>query len=98
LPQINLLEKDTLSFFVILRAEVALRLTFLSRQTRQAKAANLEKLFNYYSVKREEFLTPYHKRSNMETTFSMIKAKFVSICEANRNGASKWSTLQSAMS
>jgi transposase len=28
------------------------------------------------SFKREEFLLLYHKRSNVETTFSMIKAKF----------------------
>jgi len=34
------------------------------------------KLFHYYSFKREEFLTHYHQRSNVETTFSMIKAKF----------------------
>jgi len=35
-----------------------------------------EKLFHYYSFKREEFLVHYHQRSNVETTFSMIKAKF----------------------
>jgi transposase len=35
-----------------------------------------KKLFHFYSFKREEFLTHYHKRSNVETTFSMIKAKF----------------------
>jgi Transposase DDE domain len=35
-----------------------------------------KKLFHYYSFKRDEFLTHYHKRSNVETTFSMIKAKF----------------------
>ena len=35
-----------------------------------------KKLFHYYSFKREEFLVHYHKRSNVETTFSMIKAKF----------------------
>ena len=34
------------------------------------------KMFFYYSFKREEFLKHYHKRSNVETTFSMIKAKF----------------------
>src|SRR5258708_7184104 len=34
------------------------------------------KLFHFYSFKREEFLMHYHKRSNVETTFSMIKAKF----------------------
>jgi transposase len=35
-----------------------------------------KKLFHFYSFKREEFLTHYHKRSNVETVFSMIKAKF----------------------
>jgi transposase len=33
-------------------------------------------MFHYYSFKREEFLAQYHKRSNVETTFSMIKSKF----------------------
>jgi transposase len=35
-----------------------------------------KKMFHYYSFKREEFLAQYHKRSNVETTFSMIKSKF----------------------
>jgi len=35
-----------------------------------------KRLFHYYSFKREEFLVHYHQRSNVETTFSMIKAKF----------------------
>jgi transposase len=35
-----------------------------------------KKLFHYYSYNRDEFLTHYHRRSNVETTFSMIKAKF----------------------
>jgi len=35
-----------------------------------------KKLFHYYSFKREEFLMHYHLRSNVETTFSVIKAKF----------------------
>ena len=34
------------------------------------------KMFHYYNYKREEFLAHYHKRSNVETTFQMIKAKF----------------------
>jgi transposase len=34
------------------------------------------RLFHYYNFKREEFLLHYHKRSNSESTFSMIKAKF----------------------
>lgn len=35
-----------------------------------------KKLYHFYSYKREEFLTHYHRRSNVETTFAMIKAKF----------------------
>ncbi len=35
-----------------------------------------EKMFHFFSFKKEEFLDHYHKRSNVESTFSMIKAKF----------------------
>jgi transposase len=35
-----------------------------------------EKMFHYYNCFREEFLGHYHKRSNVESVFSMIKAKF----------------------
>jgi transposase len=34
------------------------------------------KMFHYFSLNREEFLARYHQRSNVESTFSMIKAKF----------------------
>jgi transposase len=34
------------------------------------------KAFGYFMYRREEFLAHYHKRSNVETTFSMIKRKF----------------------
>lgn len=41
------------------------------------KAGGLfEKMYHYYQFNREEFLRHYHKRSNVESTFSMIKAKF----------------------
>ena len=33
-------------------------------------------MYHYYSLHRERFLTHYHKRSNVETTFSMVKGKF----------------------
>ena len=33
-------------------------------------------MFHYYNLHRAEFLIHYHQRSNVETTFSMIKAKF----------------------
>jgi transposase/predicted nucleic acid-binding Zn finger protein len=34
------------------------------------------KMFHYYQYKRDEFMQHYHKRSNVESTFSMRKAKF----------------------
>lgn len=34
-----------------------------------------QKLWGFFQFKRSEFLPHYHKRSNVETTFSMIKAK-----------------------
>ena len=34
------------------------------------------RLYHYYMFNREAFLQHYHKRSNVETTFSMIKGKF----------------------
>lgn len=34
------------------------------------------KAFHYFSLCREEFFSHYHKRSNVETTYSMMKAKF----------------------
>jgi transposase len=34
------------------------------------------KMFFYYNYKRDEFLAHYHKRSNVESVFQMIKSKF----------------------
>ena len=34
------------------------------------------RMFQFYTQHKEEFLNHYHKRSNIETTFHMIKAKF----------------------
>jgi transposase len=34
------------------------------------------KAFHYFQIKRQEFDARYHKRSNIESTFSMVKAKF----------------------
>jgi transposase len=35
-----------------------------------------EKMFHFYSLKKEEFAAHYHQRSNAESAFSMVKAKF----------------------
>jgi len=34
------------------------------------------KMFHYFNFQRDEFLAHYHKRSNVESTFSMVEAKF----------------------
>ena len=34
------------------------------------------KMFHLYNLNRDDYLAHYHKRSNVESTFSMIKAKF----------------------
>lgn len=41
-----------------------------------ASGGTLARMFHLYSFKREEYLEHYHKRSNVESTFSMMKAKF----------------------
>lgn len=35
-----------------------------------------QRMFHYYHFNRDQFLAHYHKRSNVESVFSMIKAKF----------------------
>jgi transposase len=43
----------------------------------QGEADSLwEKMFFYFQFRRDEFLKHYHQRSNAESTFSMVKAKF----------------------
>jgi transposase len=39
-------------------------------------AGVFKKMYHYYCFNRDEFMKCYHKRSNVESTFSMIKAKF----------------------
>jgi transposase len=40
------------------------------------KGSAWARMYHYFMYNREEFMAPYHKRSNVETTFSMIKSKF----------------------
>jgi transposase len=35
-----------------------------------------DRMFHYFQMRREEFLAHYHKRSNVESTFSAVKRKF----------------------
>lgn len=47
------------------------------------------KMFHYFHLQRDEFLKHYHQRSNVETTFSMIKAKFGDSVRSKTNLAMK---------
>jgi transposase len=41
-----------------------------------ARSELWSRMYHFYALNRAEFLKHYHKRSNIETTFHMIKAKF----------------------
>ena len=49
---------------------------FTANATGTGKSALWNRLFHYFQFNRDEFLAQYHKRSNVETTFSAIKRKF----------------------
>jgi transposase len=50
---------------------------FKSNSTGQTSGSEMwARLFGFFQYQRPVFLAHYHKRSNVETTFSMIKAKF----------------------
>lgn len=42
----------------------------------ERKSTLWRRMYHYYSYNQSWFMQQYHKRSNVETTFSMIKAKF----------------------
>ena len=49
---------------------------FKSNTLPPAEDSIWSKMYGYFMYNREEFLEHYHKRSNAETSYSMIKAKF----------------------
>lgn len=60
-----------------------------SRITNKPNNELWNKLFHWYSLNKEKFLERYHQRSNSETTFSMIKAKFGATIRAKNRTAQK---------
>lgn len=44
--------------------------------TTAAGGGTFEKMFHYFQFRQDEFLQHYHRRSNVESTFSMVKRKF----------------------
>ena len=47
-----------------------------SRETKKEGNELWNKLYHFYALNQEKFLERYHQRSNVESTFSMIKSKF----------------------
>jgi transposase len=62
---------------------------FKSNSTSGAAGSLWEKMFHYYSLNREDFLRHYHQRSNAESTFSMVKAKFLDCVRSTTDTAMK---------
>jgi transposase len=49
----------------------------VSNTGKDPKSSDLfKRMYHFYAYNQEAFMQNYHKRSNVETTFSMIKAKF----------------------
>lgn len=56
---------------------IAFKHNSVGQSVRGAKnSAVWERMFHYYKFNQKRFMECYHKRSNVESTFSMIKAKF----------------------
>ncbi len=48
-----------------------------------------KKMYRYFTYNQEEFMEHYHKRSNVETTFFMIKSKFTDLIRSKNEIAQK---------
>jgi transposase len=51
-------------------------IAFKDNSTGNSNSETWDKLFHFYSFHRQEFMHAYHKRSNVESTFSAIKRVF----------------------
>lgn len=49
---------------------------FKSNSVKPAEGSAWARMWHMFEYRRDEFLTKYHKRSNVETVFHMVKAKF----------------------
>ena len=57
-------------------AYIPFRINSVAHNSHHKRDLLWEKMFHYYQFHRQEFLEHYHKRSNVESTMQMIKAKF----------------------
>ncbi len=56
-------------------------------KTKGNNARAWRRMFHYFQLNQEEFAQHYHKRSNVETTFFMIKAKFNDVLKSKTKTA-----------
>ena len=57
--------------------------------TRSSKSIIWRKMFHYFKFNQEEFMQHYHARSNIETSFHMIKTKFNDLLKSKTYTAQK---------
>ena len=58
---------------------------FKSNATGKAKGSLIwSKAYHFFQLNRDEFLNHFHKRSNAETTFGAIKAKFGEVLKSKK--------------
>jgi len=57
-------------------AFVAFKTNVSAATVAKAEGSAWAKMYHYFAYQRDDFLAHYHRRSNVETTFSMIKRKF----------------------
>jgi transposase len=62
---------------------------FKSNSTEGEADTVWREMWHYYSLRREEFMRHYHQRSNAESTFSMVKAKFRDHVRSKTDAATK---------
>jgi transposase len=64
--------------FSAIAQEWAMHIDFRSNATAKNRriGSTWKRMYNFYQYNQEWFCEYYHKRSNVESTFSMIKAKF----------------------
>lgn len=60
----------------ILAANATPYIAFRSNTTGRDAGQTWERMFHYFSFNKEKFFAHYHQRSNVESTFMMIKTKF----------------------
>jgi len=82
------LSKSNMNFAALCDAAPFIAFKHNSRPTKDENTV-WNKMFHFYSLHQEEFLKAYHRRSNVESTFSMIKSKFSGSIRAKNKTSQK---------